>query len=274
MTKKAVRKRAPEQVPAPVVPITPMQMLEIAVQQGADLDKLKQLMDLNDRYEAAQAKKAYNVAMSAFRAECPIIDRTREGHNSKYAGLAEALEQIKELISRNGLSHGWKTNQEIGYVTVECTVTHVDGHQESTSLTAEPDLSGNKNSIQAIGSSVSYLQRYTLFAILGLAAKDQDDDGGAAASTPAAPPAETGGPLKKTDLKLQAHKLRTALLGSPATAELGCQTTHELDVVTETYKDVIAQLIGDLPSWYYGTKEIEGLKQTIDRLYRELPQED
>jgi hypothetical protein len=56
-------------------------------------------------------------------------------------------------------------------------VTHELGHSAQTSLTAPPDASGSKNSIQAIGSTVSYLQRYTFMAITGLAAKDQDDDG-------------------------------------------------------------------------------------------------
>jgi len=38
-------------------------------------------------------------------------------------------------------------------------------------------LSGNKNPIQAIASTVSYLERYTLLAITGLTTKDMDDDG-------------------------------------------------------------------------------------------------
>ena len=39
------------------------------------------------------------------------------------------------------------------------------------------DDSGSKNKLQAIGSTVSYLQRYSLMSILGLAAKGVDDDG-------------------------------------------------------------------------------------------------
>lgn len=159
------------------VAITPDRMLQIAVEQGADLDKLEKLMDLQARWEADQARKAYVQAMSNFRGECPAIDRTREGHNNKYAGLAETVEQIKELLSKHGLSHSWKTQQDGPQITVTCCVTHSMGHSECTSLTAAPDTSGNKNSIQAIGSTTSYLQRYTLFAILGLASKDQDDDG-------------------------------------------------------------------------------------------------
>jgi hypothetical protein len=52
------------------------------------------------------------------------------------------------------------------------------GHsEEGAVLEGAPDTSGSKNSIQAVGSTVSYLERYTLLAATGLAAKDQDDDG-------------------------------------------------------------------------------------------------
>ena len=48
-------------------------------------------------------------------------------------------------------------------------------------MSASPDTSGSKNAVQSIGSTVTYLQRYTLYSILGLASAEQDDDGGAAA---------------------------------------------------------------------------------------------
>jgi hypothetical protein len=48
-------------------------------------------------------------------------------------------------------------------------------------MTAGADASGSKNDIQAISSTVTYLQRYTLLAATGLtsAEMDQDDDDGA-----------------------------------------------------------------------------------------------
>lgn len=76
-----------------------------------------------------------------------------------------------------GLIADWRTKNEPGSISVTCIVTHEMGHSESTSLSGPPDSSGKKNSIQEIGSTVSYLERYTLFAITGLAATDQDDDG-------------------------------------------------------------------------------------------------
>lgn len=158
-------------------PVTPAQMLQIAVEQNADLGKLEKLMELQERWEASQAKKAYHKAMALFREDCPTIEKTRTGHNTKYAGLAETLQTIKGAMSDHGISHGWTTQQADGVISVTCTVTHIDGHSESTSLSAGADSTGSKNSIQAIGSTVSYLQRYTLFALLGLASQEMDTDG-------------------------------------------------------------------------------------------------
>ena len=163
-------------------PVTPMSLVQMAVEQGADIDKLSKLMDMQDRWEANEARKAFNAAVSKFRAECPAIKKTRQGYNSKYAGLAEAISQIKSLMESCGLSHSWYTDQSGGAISATCKLTHIMGHFETTTLTAEADKSSGKNSIQAIGSTVTYLQRYTLFSILGIASTDQDDDGETSAS--------------------------------------------------------------------------------------------
>jgi hypothetical protein len=42
-------------------------------------------------------------------------------------------------------------------------------------MSAPPDTSGSKNPIQAIGSTQSYLERYTALALLGIATKDMPD---------------------------------------------------------------------------------------------------
>ena len=74
----------------------------------------------------------------------------------------------------------WSTGQTDGSVTVTCHITHEAGHRESVTLSGPPDDSGKKNKIQQVGSTVTYLQRYTLLSSLGLATADQDDDGVAA----------------------------------------------------------------------------------------------
>ena len=58
-----------------------------------------------------------------------------------------------------------------------CTIKHVGGHSDSVSLGGPPDSGGAKNAIQARASTVTYLERYTLKAITGLAEADDDTDG-------------------------------------------------------------------------------------------------
>jgi len=166
----------------PVAPTTPATLLQLAVEQGADLDRLEKLMALQQNWEANEARKAFASAMTGFRADCPEIDKNAKGHNSKYATLAHTISLIKEPLSKHGLSHNWKTEQTEDLISVTCCVTHQLGHQECTSMNALSDTSGSKNAIQALGSTVTYLQRYTLYAILGLASASEDDDDDGAAT--------------------------------------------------------------------------------------------
>jgi hypothetical protein len=57
---------------------------------------------------------------------------------------------------------------------VTCVVTHREGHSERTTMTGPEDYSGFKTLIQSRGSSVSYLERYTLKGAFGLTSADAD----------------------------------------------------------------------------------------------------
>ena len=170
-----------------VVVSTPLEMLGQLVAQGADIETITKMMDLAERHEANQARKAFAKAMSQFRAEPVVIEKDQSvGYKHKAGGgttgyrhtsLANAVDTAREAMSKHGLSHRWQTKQDNGEVTVTCIVMHEMGHSEETTLTAMPDTSGSKNSIQAIGSTVSYLERYTFMAATGLAAKGMDNDG-------------------------------------------------------------------------------------------------
>jgi len=174
-----VVRTAPTEV---IVATTPMQLLQMAVQQNADIDKIRQLMDLQDRWEASNARKAYVVAMSEFKAEPTVILKTKQvnivgGAKFAHATLAAVVDGVVATLSRHGLSHRWEVAQADKAITVACIITHVLGHSERTTMTAPADDSGKKNAVQQIGSTITYLQRYTLMAAVGLAAKDMDNDG-------------------------------------------------------------------------------------------------
>ena len=177
-----------EQLPAVV---TPMAMLAKAVEGGADIDVLEKLMGLSERWESNQARKAFDNAMSAAKAEIPVIIKNRVVDftgktglrtNYRHEDLAEIARTVTPILAKHGLSYRYRTTSNLNEpVTVTCIVSHRDGHFEENTLSAGRDDSGNKNSIQAVGSTLTYLQRMTLKAALGLAASD-DDDGAAAGS--------------------------------------------------------------------------------------------
>lgn len=155
---------------------SPMRLVEMAIQSGADIEKLEKLMDLQDRWEAKQTKKSFLEAMSNFQRVCPDILKKKKAHNSNYAPLGDIVAHIREPLSDCGLSYRFEQKHDNG-VTVRCIVSHVDGHSESTTMTAQADTSGSKNSIQAIASTVTYLSRYTICAALGIVTADADMDG-------------------------------------------------------------------------------------------------
>ena len=171
---------------APAAPtgMTPMQMLEVAVSNGRDLSVIDKLMDLQERWERNQGKKAFDNAVADAKAKIPPIIKNREvdftnksGQRTHYrhedmAGVARVVDPI---LSEFGLSYRYRTEIREGIIWVTCILSHRDGYSEETSLPAARDESGNKNSIQAMGSTVTYLQRYTLKAALGLASAHDDD---------------------------------------------------------------------------------------------------
>jgi ERF superfamily protein len=166
-------------------PMNPMQMLGHAIQQGMPIETLRELMQLKKEWEADEARKAFVSAMAAFKANPPEIvkDKHVSFQTSKgiteydHATLGGLCASIIKGLAAHGISHRWETAQQDGRIKVTCVLTHSQGHSESVSLHSAADDSGGKNSIQAIGSAVTYLQRYTLLAATGLAALDQDDDG-------------------------------------------------------------------------------------------------
>ena len=172
-------------VGSPVL-LTPDNYIAMAIEKGADIDQLEKLMNLKERYDAGEAKKAFFEAMSEFQSIVPTIKKTSSVKygttDYKFAPLGSIAEQIREPMYKCGLSYRFEQNHEKG-IEVRCIVTHVDGHAESTPMTAQADGSGGKNSIQGIGSTVTYLQRYTLISALGLTTADQDIDAQVALST-------------------------------------------------------------------------------------------
>lgn len=167
--------------------MTPARMIEMAFAHGAGIEQLEKLFDMHERWERNEARKAFIRALSEFKASAPQLiknKRVRYQNRDKswteydHASLDYITSAINPVLSAFGLAYRWQTEQrDDGLIHVTCVLTHIDGHSERVTLFGYPDESGGKNKIQAVGSTVSYLQRYTLLAVLGMATEGQDNDG-------------------------------------------------------------------------------------------------
>jgi hypothetical protein len=175
--------------------VMPIDLMHQALISGASVEVMEKIMALQERAEANRARKAFSAAIADAKAEMPEIFKTNrvdfrssKGHTQySYEDLAEIANVIGPALSKHGLSFRWRTESSSpDVISVTCIISHRDGHMEETTLPGMPDISGNKNPIQAIGSAVTYLQRYTLKAALGLTvSKEEDDDArGAGPSKP------------------------------------------------------------------------------------------
>lgn len=170
---------------APALPVLagPLGAALQALKAGMTVADMRAMLDIQKEWEANEARKAYVADMAAFKLNPPEIFKTKHVSFSDtsymHATIGDVNEKIVAALAQHGFSHRWETNQDGGTVIVTCTLTHRLGHSESNTLKAGADNSGKKNAIQAVCSTVTYLERYTLLAACGMATKDLPDDDGA-----------------------------------------------------------------------------------------------
>ncbi len=147
---------------------------------GPRPEDIGKLLSVQREWEAGEARKAYTAAMVSLKAALPAVigrdqvvayGQTRYTHTS----LAAAVDAVVPHLTAHGFSHGWEPSTSERTVTITCRLTHCAGHSESATISAPPDTGGKKNPAQAVASTITLLQRYTLLSILGIATADMKD---------------------------------------------------------------------------------------------------
>jgi hypothetical protein len=158
----------------------PMSILAAALKRGIDTDQLSKLMDLQERYDKNEARKAYYMALAASTVDMPVVtkDKINLQYNSPYASRENIINTISPHLSKFGLSHRWALDQSAG-IAVACVLSHEAGHSESVTVSGPPDTSGKKNELQQIKSTITYLEVVSFEAITGTASEGggMNDDG-------------------------------------------------------------------------------------------------
>jgi ERF superfamily len=179
---------AANRAPAGAQPSDPILLMiaNAARDPAVDIEKFERLMALRERVSLADARRSFFAALAKAKGEFGPILKTRlvdyehadgQGRtNYRYEELADIGVVVDPVLSKYGLSYRHKSAQDGVKIKVTCILSHEDGYSEENSLESEADKSGKKNPNQAIASTVTYLQRYSLKEALGIAA-GRDDDG-------------------------------------------------------------------------------------------------
>ena len=173
-----------------------------AMNQGLSMEHIQALLNMKRDEEDRAARKEYVAALSAAKAEFPVMAKGKRvaypGKDGKpgteffHATLGQITSTITPILGRHGLSISWPSKRDKDRVCVCCEITHEGGHSErSEELYAPTDTTGSKGNLQAVGSTMTYLQRYTLTAALGLGFVDDDDGNAGSPPDPEPPKPET-----------------------------------------------------------------------------------
>ena len=164
---------------------------------AVDTATLERLLDLQERYDANEARKAYTAALVGLKRDLPaviahdgLVDFGEGKRRTTYthATLAGVMSVIDPILTSHGFTVTYKSQSRDHGVEVTCRITHCEGHFEDHGpLFGKPDSSGNKNPTQGIASTMTYLQRYLVLTSLGIATKDMKGE-------PQGPPKEARAP--------------------------------------------------------------------------------
>jgi hypothetical protein len=142
--------------------------------------------------QIAELATALAKAQSVMKAA--VINKQNPHFKNKYADLASVFEAVRKPLTDNGLSITQTTQLRDGMFLLVTTMGHVSGQWRRSEyplpLGAKP---------QELGSALTYGRRYSLSAICGIAA-DEDDDGEAAHANGNGTSTVIGEPLTEGEL--------------------------------------------------------------------------
>ena len=167
-------------------------------------------------------------ALAKAQADFPPIefDAVNPHFKSRYATLAAIRKAVQPVLGANGLSTIQSLDDsEPGQVTCTTRLLHQSGQWVECSVRVPT----GKDNAHGVGSAITYGRRYTLSAILGVVADDDDDANGAVEAKPK--------PAKRADKSSPIEdKLAQSILEKVREKIEAASTEDELQAVIENAK--------------------------------------
>jgi hypothetical protein len=175
-----------KEAPPPAVADYSASLLEViskaARDPNVDIDKMERLLQMQERVSARQAEQEFAASFAQMQPNLPYISaRNAIVHNgreiAKYADWPSIARAIAPILCDHGFGLNFSFENTADSVTVTARLKHIGGHTETNSVTLPSDKSGAKNQVQAVGSSLTYGQRYAGCPLVGVVIEGIDDDG-------------------------------------------------------------------------------------------------
>lgn len=161
------------------------ELLRFAIERNVPVEALEKLVALHERISERDAAREFAAAMAAFQAECPPIKHSRTadittnaGASFKYtyAELDEIARVVNPILAKHGLSYSWDSKVEKDVLDCVCTVRHINGHSVSSKFSLPIENKSAMSPQQKVGAALTFAQRRSLSAVLGLTTTDTDTD--------------------------------------------------------------------------------------------------
>jgi hypothetical protein len=151
---------------------------------GLTPETIRELLTLQKAWEADEARKAFTRDLTMAKGELPSViptDRQNDRLRCRYTTLAKLLDVVTVVLARHGFSIGGGVEHRDDMLHVTTTLTHRQGHQERITLPCKPEGIHTRDGKavlspeQTLGKTITYLRRYGLATILGIASGDMPD---------------------------------------------------------------------------------------------------
>ena len=167
----------------------------VALDPGADAEKLGRMTAMYEALKAKEAELAYNAAKGRIlrklagikiiknRSVLNEVDNAKPqrgiGEAFKYAPLEEIDKHLRPLLAEEEMDLSYSDEPAAGGgLRIRGRLKHLrSGYYEDSFLSAPPDTTGGKSNVQAVGSTNSYLRRYVACNIFNIVVVGDDDDG-------------------------------------------------------------------------------------------------
>jgi hypothetical protein len=191
-------KRPVARVPTAPASDSPSAILElikrVAFDPLANVEKLERMTAMYGRLTAKKAELAYNAAKSRILKKLagikivknrPVLTEIEQGKPQegsfeafKYAPLEEIDKHLRPLLAEEEMDLSYSDEPCEGGILMRGRLKHLpSGHYEDSFMPAPLDTTGGKSSVQAVGSTNSFLRRYVVCNIFNIVVVGDDDDG-------------------------------------------------------------------------------------------------